>query len=370
MYHATAEQVSGDRVFAGGKWLTCIGNKPVNVGDRIWTDGRCVYGYYMEPQQPPVILVEKEKAIPILLALGEDATGIQYKPYIFTGGELIELDDELRAKKLLAMVNNSVDRVEIFHSDVWDWSRIKQGVEAANITDFGDFFTLTVNHDKSTIAIQQNKKTLQEKSFYDFTDEVQYAEFKWSFIEDEYNWAYLVGAGTNNCLICTTNGEVKISTTAYEGETLRIPLQDENYYETTFYYCRVIETPPEGVQAGTLERILTLEDRIIYSANKRKIFEGTFVAYSYIVFKEVTEGYLLSVSPFYINPVMVWNEQYPAGALYSVNIEGNHSPIIEGGLYLIQDGKLVTLSTNLCVNLRFTPMEDYEDWFMLVEDLT
>lgn len=51
MYKATAEAVSGIRVKADGKWLTCIGNKPVRVGDRVWTDGRCVYGNHNVSQQ-------------------------------------------------------------------------------------------------------------------------------------------------------------------------------------------------------------------------------------------------------------------------------------------------------------------------------
>ena len=52
MYRVRAEKVSGNRVFAKGVWLTCIGNKPVSVGDLIYTDGRCVYGFYQESQQP------------------------------------------------------------------------------------------------------------------------------------------------------------------------------------------------------------------------------------------------------------------------------------------------------------------------------
>lgn len=66
MYKARVEAVSGTKVRAGGKWLTCIGNKNVRVGDSIWTDGRCVYGNEYTPQQPIVITGGKEDlAIPI-----------------------------------------------------------------------------------------------------------------------------------------------------------------------------------------------------------------------------------------------------------------------------------------------------------------
>ena len=56
MYKAKAEIVNGLRVFADGKWLTCVGNKNVQVGDLIWTDGRCVYGFNKISQQPMVII--------------------------------------------------------------------------------------------------------------------------------------------------------------------------------------------------------------------------------------------------------------------------------------------------------------------------
>ena len=68
MYRVKAEAVSGTKVFAGGKWLQCIGNKPVRVGEYIWTDGRCVYGNCQESQQPPIIITPHEdETIPIML---------------------------------------------------------------------------------------------------------------------------------------------------------------------------------------------------------------------------------------------------------------------------------------------------------------
>lgn len=78
MYRVRAEAVSGTKVFADGKWLTCIGNKPVHVGDRIWTDGRCVYGNYQTPQTP--MIVYEEGTIPILIydKQADDATADYY----------------------------------------------------------------------------------------------------------------------------------------------------------------------------------------------------------------------------------------------------------------------------------------------------
>ena len=65
MFRARIDAVNGSKVFAGGKWLTCIGNKPVRVGEYVWTDGRCVYGNNQVHQQPLVITVPEDEGIPI-----------------------------------------------------------------------------------------------------------------------------------------------------------------------------------------------------------------------------------------------------------------------------------------------------------------
>ena len=67
MYRVRAEAISGKNVYAGGKWLRCIGNKNVHVGELVWTDGRCVYGNHHVPQQPLVITAppQANEIIPI-----------------------------------------------------------------------------------------------------------------------------------------------------------------------------------------------------------------------------------------------------------------------------------------------------------------
>ncbi len=68
MYRARIDAVNGLRVLADGKWLICIGNAPVKVGDRVWTDGRCIYGNHRVSEQPIVITPQQEDVmvIPIL----------------------------------------------------------------------------------------------------------------------------------------------------------------------------------------------------------------------------------------------------------------------------------------------------------------
>ena len=85
MFRARAEKVSGKRVFAKGTWLTCIGNKSVSVGDLIYTDGRCVYGFYQEAQQPQVITPRKKNEIGIpILYFGESGWFTGRKVYYYT----------------------------------------------------------------------------------------------------------------------------------------------------------------------------------------------------------------------------------------------------------------------------------------------
>ncbi len=67
MYRARIQAISGSKVYADGKWLTCIGNKNFRAGEMIYTDGRCVYGNFQESQQPLVITAQRpqEEGIPI-----------------------------------------------------------------------------------------------------------------------------------------------------------------------------------------------------------------------------------------------------------------------------------------------------------------
>lgn len=134
MYRATAEIVSGSKVFAGGKWLKCIGNKRVSVGERIWTDGRCVYGHFQEAQQPPVITSDGDEAIPIL-------AGKQC--YIFYRGKL-QLIGELD-KFYSLMINDTRGNVFVYDDDTGARidGNIREELKAANIDKAGNHYYLT-----------------------------------------------------------------------------------------------------------------------------------------------------------------------------------------------------------------------------------
>ena len=145
MYRTTAEIVSGSKVFAGGKWLKCIGNKRVSVGERIWTDGRCVYGHYQEAQQPVIFsgadgyisgndITDDDTAIPIL-------AGKQC--YIFCHGKL-QLIGELD-KEYSLMINDTRGNVFVYDNDTG--ARIdgntREELCAANIDKAGNHYYLT-----------------------------------------------------------------------------------------------------------------------------------------------------------------------------------------------------------------------------------
>lgn len=123
MYRARVDSVSGTKVFAGGKWLTCIGNKPVKAGDFIWTDGRCVYGNFQEAQSPIVITSPQYKGIPIQLA-----------NYLFNFiGNEIEKVGELPSGRIF---NDSLKNVYSISVDTAD---------AANCNYNGDIYTLKLD---------------------------------------------------------------------------------------------------------------------------------------------------------------------------------------------------------------------------------
>ena len=67
MQRAMVSAVDGLRIFAGGKWLTAIGNKNFNVGDLVWTDGRCVYGNFVEGGESAPIILPENPYVPVLL---------------------------------------------------------------------------------------------------------------------------------------------------------------------------------------------------------------------------------------------------------------------------------------------------------------
>ena len=122
MYRARVEAVSGLHVRAGGKWLTCIGNRTVKAGDLVWTDGRCVYGHDQESQSPLVIAPPKEDlAVPIQIGYPPETL------FTFRKNELVPVSSSEYVGRLL---NDTKGHVYYLNA------------AAANIDKAGDLYIL------------------------------------------------------------------------------------------------------------------------------------------------------------------------------------------------------------------------------------
>lgn len=58
--------VNGRKVQAAGKWLTAIGNRVINIGDLVWTDGKCVYGHHSANGGDSAVMATPMSGIPLL----------------------------------------------------------------------------------------------------------------------------------------------------------------------------------------------------------------------------------------------------------------------------------------------------------------
>lgn len=153
MYRARVEAVSGTRVYADGKWLKCIGNKCVSVGDRIWTDGRCVYGHFQESQQPQVITAqEEEEGIPIVIKKNNKTLRL----LIFQKNKLKDVA-EIRYEDGKLKLYNCINGEFVFASDM--------DLKADKWTDW----TLMINDFRKT-AFLYDEGTHSKPRFYDSTN--------------------------------------------------------------------------------------------------------------------------------------------------------------------------------------------------------
>lgn len=186
MYKARVETVSGTKVFAGGKWLTCIGNKNVRVGDSVWTDGRCVYGNEYTPQQPIVITGKDEFGIPILF---EEKHAYTYDK------KLKECTSEIK-KRYGIFINN---RRETYRANS------TKNVDV-NINDLGNQYSLSYKSLSMgiSITIKKDNQIINTLDTSDLSSQIQNdAEISASNNAASYNYAsssdcgrYLVGRRT------------------------------------------------------------------------------------------------------------------------------------------------------------------------------
>ena len=228
MYQARVEQINGVNVRAGGKWLRCIGNKNVRVGDLIWTDGRCVFGYDKVSQTPLVITAPKTEKIFLPFSIKKNSTENVMRYYRlplndFSDFKETKLEDSYKLGSFFSygFVNNSKGDYYVFETS--NWSR----VIAAHATNSGDLYTIVSAHayrKKSgyqlieypvyQIFIKKNDQIIKKFDIYQivdarkeyprelakssiepqlyYTGSVDFSNTVWGFIENEDNWAFIV----------------------------------------------------------------------------------------------------------------------------------------------------------------------------------
>ena len=197
MYKSIVEKVSGKNVYAGGKWLTCIGNKSVSVGDSIYTDGRCVYGFYQESQQPMVITSPKvEEVIPILARIS-GTTRLYCYVLKLPSMKLIEIDNViLKAQGIHMLIMPDDTSKEAFYIQKWGTLQLYNcNLDAEN--NFYEIICTRRNADIDhfvVITIRKNDKVVETRTFKNlrrnpYMDGYYYEDIVFARIENEYDWA-------------------------------------------------------------------------------------------------------------------------------------------------------------------------------------
>ena len=176
MYKAKAEIVNGLRVFADGKWLTCVGNKNVQVGDLIWTDGRCVYGFNKISQQSLVITTSSVTKwfIPILS---------NYEAYVYTKDGLIKIGDMPKEYGNTIIVSDG----KIYSSNI-RYTSHENAVLAVNVKNNDIYALYCANFswhypEGSSFTIQLLKNNEIISQFAGISSNIVK-----SFVDDDNNW--------------------------------------------------------------------------------------------------------------------------------------------------------------------------------------
>lgn len=182
MYRARVQAVSGSKVFADGKWLRCIGNKPVSVGERVWTDGRVVYGHYTIPQTPLIITPQQEDIVIPIVTTKNFYVFSKGKLKTVTPPEFTPLPDKLfvsNKKAQCYFINDYLFRIsQAVYTETDNWGKhfesnnywISKGTLAANVDKEGNLFTIIL--DTGNLLIKKNDKTVKEFNLQNLGREV------------------------------------------------------------------------------------------------------------------------------------------------------------------------------------------------------
>ena len=387
MYRARVEAVSELKVRAGGKWLTCIGNRVVRAGDMVWTDGRCVYGHDREAQTPIVIANPAEDlAIPIMLGTRsiKDPNGKERKDSFwydcctFRRKRLRYYQDFSPAPYKGCLVNSRDGKLYAV-PDCF----------TANIDSNGNVYRVAVKTTNQYVEVSYNNfeltKTIQvlknDHVVYETSPSLQ--NLGWAFIENENNWAFITNIRIPNIDIIkdyndnawsfsatgyffSSSGESKrlYTTAGVGGGTIRS--KEENFTGLEGLICpvqdgytmkidKVFPTPPYKVSIPEVAKFT------LYSPNGDIVVSDHIVLGTYLtVYQLKSNKHLLGVCASelseyarHVSDAIINNYHYilRSSPTWEVDIaEGGYPSFLRGGIYSCIDGKI---SQNLTPNYIF-----------------
>ena len=275
MYRARVDAVSGLHVRAGGKWLTCIGNRVVRAGDLVWTDGRCVYGHDRESQTPLVIAPKEEPAVPICSKDGSLVTFAEFRRGRLCSSKSISWDYtssswsdivDAHGNASFCLSNNrgksliSVKPVSPRYS--YDYHQYISGKAALNIDSAGNVYEIIDNY-SAPYQIVKNGNVIENLEEIRGLNEdfvppetgggsftivfLKRSDIMSSFIENENNWWICYLAVTNyysvlgtkfwqsSLTIINPSGRQRLFTCRPTGVTLdretKVPMHDGFYFK-------------------------------------------------------------------------------------------------------------------------------------------
>ena len=421
MYRARVQAVSGSKVFADGKWLKCIGNKPVSVGERVWTDGRVVYGHYTIPQTPLIsISKDEDTIIPIVTTKNF---------YVFDKGKLkivtptgitLPTFDKLfiyhkRARAYFVDDNYLFNPAEYVYSETDNWGfRFEskktwtlKGILAANVDKGGNLFGIIL--DGENLLIRKNDQIVKEFNLHNMGEEVLstvtqpsnpplpagdklwthgggiHINIYHSFIENENNFtvficfdAYKTSEGGVVYYRINENDVTRHYYISNNGivadEDISISYNDDGVYVVNtefnpdkknplydgYYFKRQLYERQISTTTYT-----TYEKKTVYAPNDSEIFTGLFPLYSNIIFSKVKGGYLMAVN--------VDDYSFP------INSNGNlrtilNLPYFLNGIFLLHSGKWEMLTedftTEKYLNQNLRPMKKNKNWPKRIEEIS
>lgn len=420
MYRARVEQVNGINVRAGGKWLRCIGNRTVHVGDMVYTDGKVVYGYDKESMTPPVIVAPKNDSIcvPVFISR-KNVTYYQKNKLIFTDPEIDNLpsDDFLFFCPKNSVYIYSQSGLNIVHSA--NCNLKKNIYKICSVPEFDDTDDNLVTHRISRISIKKDSNTLfnldvsqkadivmedsqslVQSLGVDYSKTVAFdgTDIMWSFIESERNWAFLLllsgesqsqngafegvvskglyfdssGVSTelfsyNHSLLTGWNWlntrsiqSVEFVDNGFVGH--KFPCQD-GYYFTVDSTCDL---------PGYLHGVSDFGTITIYSPQDIPLCSFIFVLIPHItVLRLKCNQYLIGIFPPF-QYVRAWHNRL---SCYVSDEYGVYPPIPNGTLnsnqtlYLCDNGKLTSINSHSnCSRLNSIKMKS--GWYNKIEEIT